>query len=110
MRKFFLIPMTLLLFPLAAPAAEWTGYLMDTMCVPSKRDQPAAHTAECMRGCQKSGFGLITADGKYIKFDEAGNAKALKQLELSKKEDNLLVKVNGQLKGGMIQVDSVVLE
>jgi hypothetical protein len=88
-------------------AAEWTGYLMDTMCAASLLDKAASHTTECMKSCKQSGFGLVTKDGKYIKFNEAGNLKALNELERTGKQDELLVKVTGDMKGNVIRVESV---
>ena len=94
--------LTLILWlPAAALAGEpvWSGYLMDTMCASKLLDKASSHTTECMKmpDCKGSGFGLVTKDGKYIKFDEAGNAKAL---EGSRKEDQLLVTVTGVMHGG----------
>ncbi|MYA79945.1 MAG: hypothetical protein F4X39_05390 [Acidobacteriia bacterium] len=60
-----------------------------------------------MKRCKQSGFGLVTQEGKYIKFDEKGNIKALNELERTGKQDELLVKVTGEMRGGMIQVESV---
>ncbi len=94
---------------LATPlfAGEWTGYLMDTMCAASRLDKASSHTTECMKRCKQSGFGLVTQEGKYIKFDEKGNIKALNELERTGKQDELLVKVTGEMRGGMIRVESV---
>lgn len=94
---------------LATPlfAGEWTGYLMDTMCAASRLDKASSHTTECMKRCKQSGFGLVTQEGKYIKFDEKGNIKALNELERTGKQDELLVKVTGEMRGSMIRVESV---
>ena len=116
MRKLFLLALVMLM-PMVASAAdaapgEWTGHLMDTMCARNLLDKASSHTTECMKmpNCKGSGFGLVTKEGKYIKFDEAGNAKALKELERSGKEDNLLVTVTGRMRGGMIRVASVTAQ
>ena len=34
-----------------------------------------------MADCKDSGFGVVTADGKFLKFDSAGDEKAVKLLE-----------------------------
>jgi hypothetical protein len=60
-----------------------------------------------MKSCKQSGFGLVTKEGKYIKFNEAGNIKALNELERTGKQDELLVKVSGDMKGNVILVESV---
>lgn len=101
----FLLSVLLLATPLFA--GEWTGYLMDTMCAASRLDKASSHTTECMKRCKQSGFGLVTQEGKYIKFDEKGNIKALNELERTGKQDELLVKVTGEMRGGMIRVESV---
>ena len=101
----FLLSVLLLATPLFA--GEWTGYLMDNMCAASRLDKASSHTTECMKRCKQSGFGLVTQEGKYIKFDEKGNIKALNELERTGKQDELLVKVTGEMRGGMIRVESV---
>jgi len=105
---------TLLFFAifLATPlsAAEWTGYLMDTMCAANRLDKASSHTVECMKSCKQSGFGLVTKEGKYIKFNEVGNLKALNELERTGKQEELLVKVTGNMKGGVIRVESVEVQ
>ncbi len=85
----------------------WTGALVDVMC---KNKDLAGHTRECALTCAKSGFGLVLADGKFLKFDEAGNAKALGALKASGKEKELKAKVSGSKDGETIQVDSLELQ
>jgi len=70
-----------------------------------------AHTRQCalMPACQKSGYGVFTWDNKFLKFDEAGNRKALAALKASKKEDYLKVDVTGELQGDTIKVVSLKL-
>ena len=95
---------------LLAGAAEFNGHLMDTMCAAKKLDQASSHTAQCMKDCATSGFGLVTKDGKYLKFNEGGNAKALKALKADNRQANLQVKVTGELKGSVIRVDSIAMQ
>ena len=95
---------------LLAGGAEFNGHLMDTMCAAKKLDQASSHTAQCMKDCATSGFGLVTKDGKYLKFNEGGNAKALKALKADNRQANLQVKVTGELKGSVIRVDSIALQ
>ena len=49
------------------------------------------------------------ADGKFIKLDETGNAKALAALKASTRDKDLKAKVTGSLDGDVIQVQSVEL-
>jgi hypothetical protein len=79
----------------ALSAAEVEGVLMDKMCSikAAKDGQKAAtmHTRQCamMPNCEKSGYGVFTADNKYLVFDAAGNDQAMAALKATKKKDNL---------------------
>ncbi len=95
------------IFAVAAFAGSWSGYLVDNMC--KDKDLPT-HTRKCALACAKSGYGLMTSDGKYLKFDEKGNAKALAALKATKKEKDLKAKVSGTEDAGIIHVESVELE
>ncbi|MGA2588613.1 MAG: hypothetical protein ABSH32_01735 [Bryobacteraceae bacterium] len=97
----------LFFFTAAAFAETWNGTLVDVMC---KNQDLASHTTKCAIGCSKSGYGLVLADGKFVKFDEAGNAKALAALKATSKEKDLKAKVTGTLDGETVQVESVTLE
>ena len=98
-----------------ASAADVEGVLMDKMCSMKamKEGQQAAHmhTRDCalMPDCQKSGYGVFTADGKFIGLDDAGNAKAVAALKASKKKDDLKVRVTGDVQGDTIKVASLKL-
>ena len=95
------------LFSCAAFAETWNGTLVDVMC---KNKDLASHTTKCAIACAKSGYGLVLADGKFLKFDEAGNARALAALKATSKEKDLKAKVTGTLDGETVQVESVALE
>jgi hypothetical protein len=97
----------LTLFSSLALAESWNGTLVDVMC---KNQDLAGHTTKCAIGCSKSGYGLVLADGKFVKFDEAGNAKALAALKATTKEKDLKAKVTGTLDGETVQVESVELQ
>jgi hypothetical protein len=83
--------------------------LVDVSCSKKAAANPDAHTRSCALGCQKSGFGILTADGKFIKFDAAGNAKIVDALKSSSKDDHLRVNVSGDVEGDTIKVESVSL-
>lgn len=91
----------------ASLAATWSGTLVDVMC---KAKDLASHTAKCGVACAKSGFGLVLADGRFVKFDESGNAKALAALKSTSKEKDLKAKVSGELDGETIKVTSIELQ
>ena len=62
------------------------------------RSSPAdAHTRDCALMCEKSGYGIVTADKKFLKFDADGNAKILAALKASDKTDHLRVNVSGDV-------------
>ena len=88
-------------------AETWSGTLVDVMC---KKQDLASHTTKCAIGCAKTGYGLVLSDGRFVKFDEAGNAKALAALKATNKEKDLKAKVTGSLDGDTVQVESVALE
>ena len=102
MKRLFVIS----LFAVAAYAETWTGTLVDVMC---KGKDLAGHTTKCAIGCAKSGYGIVLSDGKFVKFDEAGNSKALSTLKATEKEKDLKVKVNGKLDGETVAVESIDL-
>ena len=99
-----------------ASAAEVTGILMDKMCSASavKKGQAFAtkHDTKCALepDCQKTGYGVFTADNKFIALDAAGNAKAAAALKATKKTDNLKVTVEGDVAGDTIKVASLKLQ
>jgi hypothetical protein len=88
-------------------AETWSGTVVDVMC---KKNDLAGHTKDCAISCAKSGFGIVLADGKFIKFDERGNVKALAALKATGKEKDLKAKVTGTMKEDVIQVDSIDIE
>jgi hypothetical protein len=98
------------------PAAEVQGILMDRQCSMKalKEGQNAAvmHTRECnlMPESAKSGYGVFTADNKFICLDAAGNKRAAAALQATKKKDNLKVKVSGDVNGETIAVKSLKLQ
>ena len=104
MRKLFL---TLSLFSAAAFADTMSGTLVDLNC---KGKDLAEHSRQCAMRCAKSGFGLVTADGKFVKFDETGNTKALDALKASEKEKDLKATVTGTVDGDVLKVESIKLD
>jgi hypothetical protein len=96
-----------LIFAGSAFAGSWNGTLVDVMC---KDKDIAGHTRKCALGCAKSGFGVVTAEGKFLKLDEAGNAKALAALKASTKDKDLKVAITGEMDGETIKVTSLELK
>ena len=94
-------------FAAAAFADSWTGTVVDVMC---KDKDLANHTAKCSVNCAKSGFGIVTSDGKFLKFNEAGNAKALAALKSTSKEKDIKAKVTGTIQDNVISVQSLEIQ
>ena len=102
-----------LALPVAAAAAEstWKNVsVVDANCVSRVKADPDKHTTECALKCVKGGYGLIDADGNYLKFDAAGNEKAVAALKATKKTDHLRATVVGDKDGATIKVKSVSIE
>ena len=99
-----------------ASAASVQGVLMDKMCSmeAAKKGQKfaASHDTKCAldEACQKSGYGVFTADNKFLALDAAGNVKAAAALKATKKTDNLTVIVEGDVQGDTIKVSSLKLQ
>lgn len=95
------------IFSSLALAETWTGTVVDLMC---KNNDLSSHTKDCALTCSKSGYGLVLADGKFIKFDERGNAKALAAIKATHKDKDLKAKVTGTLKDDLIQVENIEID
>lgn len=104
MKKFAI---TFCLAAASAFAGTWSGTVVDVMC---KGKDVANHTKDCALSCSKSGYGLVTSDGRFYKFDESGNSKALAVLKKTSKEKDLRATVNGTMDGDVIKVESIQME
>lgn len=93
----------------AAPKSFKDVSVVDVNCSNKVADNADAHTRSCALKCEKSGFGILTADKQFLKFDADGNAKILKQLEKSKETDHLRVNVKGDVDGDTLKVESIKL-
>ena len=97
--------------PVLAAAETWKNVsVIDTQCVSKVKADPDKHTTKCALQCQKGGYGLLTTDGTYLKFDAEGNTKTLAALQASKKTDHLRATVVGDRSGDAIKVTSISLE
>jgi hypothetical protein len=79
----------------ARSATEVEGILMDKMCsMKAAKEGQNVHTHPCamMPNCEKTGYGVFSADNKFLVFDAAGNEQASTALKASKKKDDLKVK------------------
>src|ERR1700716_927233 len=87
-----------------AAAETLSGTVVDIMC---RGKDLAGHTRECAVTRSKSGYGLVTADGKFLKFDEAGNARTLAALKKLTREKDLKAKVTGSVAGDVLKVEAI---
>lgn len=83
--------------------------LMDVNCSRKAAADPDAHTRDCALKCAASGFGIVTKDQRFLKFDAAGNAKVVEALKASSRKDHLRVNVSGNVQGDTLKVDSISL-
>lgn len=101
----------LMSLPLLAAAETWKDVsVIDTQCVSKVKADPDKHTTQCALQCQKSGYGLLTTDGAYLKFDDDGNQKTLAALKATKKTDHLRATVVGERSGETVKVTSISIE
>ena len=95
----------------ALSAETWKNVsLIDTQCVDKVKADPDKHTKKCALACEDGGYGILTAEGKFLKFDTAGNEKAAKALEATSKTDHLRATVEGTVSGDEIKVASVKID
>ena len=113
MKKLLCLIAAAFALPMALRAETWKNVsLMDAPCA-SKADtraNPDAHTKTCAIQCEKGGYGIVTSDGGFLKFDAAGNKQVETALKATKKTDHLRVDVQGELKGSEIAVKTVSLD
>jgi len=103
-----LLAAVLLSLPLAALADSWKGVpLLDNNCREQAKADPDAHPTSCALKCADSGYGIYTAEGRWLELDKAGNKAAVAALHGTKKADHLRADVEGTLKGDVIQVRSL---
>lgn len=96
--------------PLLCAAETWTAVpLVDVTCSAKIKAAPDAHTRDCALTCAKSGFGIVTTDGTFLKFDSKGNQQAVAALKATQRKDHLRVTVTGQRTGESIQVTGLKL-
>lgn len=109
-RTAFFILIAAFLLSTSAAAETWKGVVVDTMCSVKAKAAPEEHTTKCALACANSGFGILTADGSFLKFDDPGNEKAVAALKGTKKSDHLRATVTGERDGDTIRVKSLSLE
>jgi hypothetical protein len=103
---------------LAGPAAAETqtvnGTLMDAMCASmhaSDMKFTDDHDKKCllMDACVKSGYTVITADHKVLKFDAKGNQLAGALIKKTNRDKQWMIAVTGNVSGDTIAVTNLKL-
>jgi hypothetical protein len=92
-----------------------SGYLVDAVCAghhATEAGYAANHDKKCnlMDVCVKSGYSVITADQKVLKFDTKGNEQALALIKATDKDKDWKVVVTGKVEGQTIAVTSLAVE
>lgn len=102
---------------ISAFAADTTvkGYLVDLQCATEEKHNPsfaATHKKGCleMDDCAASGYGVMTAGKKVVKFDKGGNEQAKKFIADLKKVRDIRVNVTGTVKGDTMTVSKIELQ
>jgi hypothetical protein len=83
--------------------------VVDVNCSKKVAADPDSHTRACALKCAASGFGIITKDKQFLKFDTEGNTKIVEALKASDKKDHLRVDVSGDVQGDTLKVSSIKL-
>ena len=96
--------------PALAAAESWKNVpVVDGHCAKKVKADPDKHERSCAIQCASGGYGIQLESGEYLKFDEAGTAKALEALKASEKKDHLRADVTGTREGETLKVESFAL-
>lgn len=96
--------------PVFAASETFTDVsVVDVNCSKKVAADPDSHTRACALKCQESGFGILTGDKKFLKFDANGNKEVIAALKASDKKDHLRANVSGDVEGDTLKVTSVKL-
>jgi hypothetical protein len=114
MRITRLVPAVVLValaWPVLASAETWKDVpLIDHKCAAKFKADPDQHPTSCLLMCAKTGYGIFTADGTWVKLDKKGNEEALAALEKTTKKDAIRVTVTGEKEGDTIKVATLKLD
>ena len=106
----FLVLLGLVAMPALAAVETYNDVpVVDVNCSKKVAADADSHTRACALKCAASGFGIVTKDKQFLKFDAAGNAKIAEALKASDKKDHLRVDVSGDAQGDTLRVTSIKL-
>jgi hypothetical protein len=91
------------------------GTLMDNACSSHHATEAGyteSHDKKCllMDACVKSGYSLVTADKKVLKFDAKGNDMALALIKKTDHDKDWKVTVDGTVSGDTIAVTNIKMQ
>jgi len=110
-KLYWVVLLAIFAIPAVAVAETFEGVaLVDVNCSAKVKADPDAHTRACALQCQKSGFGILTSDGTFLKLNPQGNQQVVQLLSKSHKTDHLRVNVKGKVTAGALEVQSISLE
>lgn len=97
-----------------AASQEIKGTMVDVLCSAHASDAKfmADHDKNCllMDNCVKSGYSVVTADHKVLKFDAKGNALAAPLIKNASRDKDWKIVVDGTVTGDTIAVTSLKLQ
>jgi hypothetical protein len=102
--------------PALAQSQTVRGHLVDVACATEHAKEGAAfgakHDKKCllMDACVKSGYSVLTAEGRMIKLDAKGSAMALELIKKTNRESDWRVAVAGNVSGDTITVSTLTLQ
>jgi hypothetical protein len=118
----FTIPLALFcsLSASTALAETWSGILVNAKCYAAEQrnvnptdtetavdTDKGAEIRYCAPKSKTKSFAVVRADGRALRFDSAGDAKASAYVQSAGKQRRYAVAVTGQRNGNRIQVDSI---
>src|SRR5436190_19280546 len=112
MRKLASLVLVLGMYALPSLAAAETYKdvpVVDVNCSKKVAADPDSHPRTCALKCAASGYGIVTKDKQFLKFDAEGNTKIVEALKASDRKDHLRVDVSGDLQGDTLKVSSIKL-
>ena len=94
------------------------GYLVDVACASENAEKPKAdfgmkHSKKCltMPECEESGYALMTADNKVIKFDKESNEMAKKFIASTDHDKDWKVAITASMnKDNTLKVEKITLQ
>ncbi|HLJ87358.1 MAG TPA: hypothetical protein VKZ53_11085 [Candidatus Angelobacter sp.] len=115
MKKLALILFAAIALNALAAESAVKGFLVDASCNAEEGQEPnfgARHTKSCLKmdECIRSGYGVFTADKKFIKFTKEGDEQVKKFIGTLSKDSDIRVTVTGEVSGDRMTVSKIELQ